>query len=345
MGARRIDSRRRSALLSVEPLEDRLLLSGAGTFVADSVSALPAHLPITSQQSTQPQTPVSNGPTAKGTTSWGTAITRSQPLATAGPSRENESRPPPSTGGERAAAGLPAVAPQYLSSPAIGPTLYRPDRDGDDDSPAKEMEEALLRSTQGSSVVYPFTNEEAIGPNYGTPSTTPEQIPAKDGEPHLFLNLLSAAGLGSAVTSGVAVASPFAAPGNAGKDHGKSAREEEGETTPGVPKPPPLVLPPPAGEKDSPPPASSPGGPFADLLPIDVEAIQRSADAFFEQLGRLSEEWHDSGVIEKLTPWLVAASIVAYKWGRWRGKQSLSAPGSEDGWESVPAAFLAGDEG
>jgi hypothetical protein len=80
-------------------------------------------------------------------------------------------------------------------------------------------------------------------------------------------------------------------------------------------------------------------------LPIDVEAIQRSADAFFEQLARLSEEWHDSGVIEKLTPWLIAASVVTYKWVRLRKKQSFRAPDSEDGWEPGPAVFLAGDEG
>jgi hypothetical protein len=355
MGARGIDPRRRSAPLSVEPLEDRLLLSGAGTLVVDPISALSAHSPVAIQQNSQSRVPVPNDSTIQG--------------SRAGPSSSVAD-----------AAGLPAAVPQHPASaaarenepgqvfypvtllhPPIGPTTYQPfplwrgqetapqregtyQPDGDNDFPTEGMEEAHPHYNQALLPPYSFTNEDSGGANYGAPSVSPEQLPAHNGGPHLLLNLLSAAGFGLAATPVAAAASPFAASRYAGKDQGESTGGEGGKTMPAVPQSSPLLLPQPASEPDSPPLESSPGGPFADLLPIDLAAIERSADAFFQQLAHFSEEWHDSRVIEKLTPWFVAASLVAFSWLRLRRKQSFSAPAFEDSWEPGPAVFLTGEE-
>ena len=127
-------------------------------------------------------------------------------------------------------------------------------------------------------------NSPAKSPDMAPPASAPPPPPPGYPQPGYpgSVPQASPAGTNPSSEAPPATPSPFAVPWNAGKGQGKPAREEGRETTPEVPKPPSLLLPPPAGEKDSPPPASSPGGPFADLLPIDVEAIQRSADAFFE---------------------------------------------------------------
>jgi hypothetical protein len=71
-------------------------------------------------------------------------------------------------------------------------------------------------------------------------------------------------------------------------------------------------------------------------LPIDVEAIQRSADTFFEQIAKISEEWHDGRVIEEVIPWLITAGAIAYQWVRLRRNQSSLPPHAEENWGPDP---------
>ena len=100
----------------------------------------------------------------------------------------------------------------------------------------------------------------------------------------------------------------------------------------------PAVLPVPAAVPDSPPVEASSGSPIADVLPIDVEAIGRSLDAFLDRLASLSQEWIDGPMIEKLTPWCMAVTVVAFEWARLRRRRGCCW--DED---SEAAALLIGE--
>ncbi|HTU16794.1 MAG TPA: hypothetical protein VMG10_01925 [Gemmataceae bacterium] len=106
-----------------------------------------------------------------------------------------------------------------------------------------------------------------------------------------------------------------------------------------------MILPPVNMAEDKPPPVASPGDPFAELLPIDVDAIQRGADAFFEKLARLSEEWKGARTIHELTPWLLVTGLVAYEWLRLQRMRSSYPVGPNEDSDIEPALFLMGDEG
>jgi hypothetical protein len=106
--------------------------------------------------------------------------------------------------------------------------------------------------------------------------------------------------------------------------------EEEMEPPPQMRPAPPSSAAPPAEERESPPLTPILGCPFADRLPLDVEAIQHSADAFFEQIAKISEEWQDGRVFQELTPWIAAACMAAYQWVRLRKKQSCLLPQAEE---------------
>jgi hypothetical protein len=67
-----------------------------------------------------------------------------------------------------------------------------------------------------------------------------------------------------------------------------------------------------------------------------MEAIQHSADAFFEGIAQISEEWQDNWIIQRLTPWLGAATVAAYQWVRLRRRQARSAPDNEESWGPDP---------
>lgn len=360
MGDRRIDLKRRSVLLSVEPLEDRFLLSATGISSVGFFAAPASPNPVAGQHQVQTQPSPQNDSVAQQSTSG-----PSGPIPTAKTAQDEtghvlhvESGGP--SGGVHAASGPVAAIPPPTSNPVMGEigswqafypvaspraTIDRDARelDHDDDSPTMEHEEAHLHSHPASFEQYLPTNA-AIAGMHGDASAGIGQTPIPAGGLHAALNPFSAAGLGTVGLARVATVLPAAASLETRMGHGHSEENERRETTPEAPNSQPLVIPPPAEEEDGPPPASAPGGPFADLLPIDMEAIQRSADAFFEQLAYLSEEWHDSGAIEKLTPWLVATSVVASKWVCLRRKRSFSTPDSEDNWEAGPAVFLTGDE-
>jgi hypothetical protein len=361
MGARRIDPRRRSVLLAVEPLEDRFLLSAA---VSSSVGACAAPAPpnpVAGQQRVQSQPSPPNDSAAQQTTSGPSApvpavkaaqeetglVLKGESGGTSGGAQAVSTpvagTPPPTSNSVTGEKGS-WQALYSAASPHAAIDPYARGRDDDDDSPTMEYEEAHLPSHQASFEQYHSTIA-VIAVLHDGASAGPGGTTIQVGSPHSTLDLLSAAGLGTVGLARAATILPATTASlETGWGHGH-AEGNEGREKPQAPQGQPLIIPPLAGEEEDPPLVSSPGGPFANLLPMDVEAIQRSADAFFEQLARLSEEWHDSGVIEKLTPWLVAASVVAYKWVRLRRKRGFSPPGSEDNWEAGPAVLLAGDEG
>jgi hypothetical protein len=215
--------------------------------------------------------------------------------------------------------------------------------DLDDDSPATEEEEHPH--------FHPAPFEQALPAN-AVASALHDGVSAVSGETsiqaagqHAALNLLSAAGLGAVGVVHVATSLPATAvspetsrgPGQAEGDRGEG-------TMPQAPESQPLGVPPPAQIPGGHAPMVSPGDLFSGLVPVDGEAIRRSADAFFAQLAGLSEEWDDGRVIERLTPWLMAAGVVAYEWFRLRRRRSLCAADPEQNGGPGPAAFPAGDE-
>jgi hypothetical protein len=217
------------------------------------------------------------------------------------------------------------------------------DRDGD--SPMMDNDEARLPSHQAALEKYLSPNA-AFVPLYDRASTGSGAAAPQAGSPPSALNLLSVAGLQTAGLAGSAVVLPATTASlERGWEQRRAEVNEGGETLPQDPESQPLVIAPPSAVPDAPSPAAWPGDPFADLLPIDGEAIQRRANAFFEQLARLSEQWKDSRVFEKLTPWFVAASVGVYEWLRLRRMRSFSTVVSENNCGPGPASLLAGEEG
>jgi hypothetical protein len=307
MGSRRIHPTEQSAPLILEPLEDRLLLSGTTTA---PVVLLSPHYAVSEAQEGRASSPIS----------FVTPAHQAAPVASA-------ANPAGEKRGDVLLGGFPQV------------TVYHDGRgfDGDDDS-ATGRDEPHFSWPQQSFVS--FVCPEAI--NTGTHSCVviePEKMPIPAGYLHAVLDQLSVAGLGAAGGVGGATVLPVpTVPSPAGQGQ---APPEASEGTPEALGPQTLEAPPPAAGPDGPSPAYSPGDPFTDFLPVDLEAIQRGADAFFEQLADLAAEWDDAGVIEKLTPWLMAATVVTYEWFRLRRMRTTAV---DDGCAG-PAGFLAGGEG
>ncbi len=336
MGARRKDRGRKPVILSVEPLEDRFLLSGGSLVEAPPADSHSAHSPVANQQNPPPRMDAQNVLLTKTPTS-GPSVPTGQ------------------------ASSLPLAAPQYASNPAIGEnrlwqllnsaaqlrasaasTAYHSD-DGDDDGdpPAMDRDGGYVHSNEMLALPCLFTNQNANGLDPCCAILIQEQGLAQNGVHLALLNLFSTAGLGSAATAVVPTVSRVAASGDMEEHAGQPPREESTEPIPELPNPPRSLDAPPDGESENQPPTPVLGVPFADLLPIDVEAIQRSADAFFERIGQISEEWHDNGIIQKLTPWLVIATVAGYQWVRLRRRQVRSALDNEERWG--PDAMLISD--
>jgi hypothetical protein len=199
-----------------------------------------------------------------------------------------------------------------------------------------DSDEGYPHSNQVLASLCLFTNQNTNLSDPCCEILTREQTPAQDGAHLLLLNLFSTAGLGSAATGVVPTTSRVAASGDVGVRLGGAAREERREPIPKLSNLPPSRDVPPAEETEAPPPAPVLGSPFADLLPIDMEAIQHNADAFFEQIAQISEEWQDNWIIQRLTPWLVAATVAAYQWVRLRRRQARSSSDNEESWGPDP---------
>jgi hypothetical protein len=306
MGTRRRDTQRRQVSLAVEALEDRFLLSGAASLSIPAATNGPPALPAATHLSAAP--------------------------------KETRSVTP------QEMPGYPATG-QTIALP-VNPIMSSPrEQDGDDDDPpGKTDEDASHNIAMGFPLPGPACNNSTCGIDSTLPPRSLEQmtLPAANLMP--FLPLFSASGLGVTKIISVPPIIPATAVSvYAPEHHGPPPGKEEMRPMPAAPETPPSALPPlvekPAG-------APSSGGPFAELLPIDVEAIQRGVDAFFQRMGDLSEEWRDGQLLEKLAPWLLAASVVGYGWIRLRDRRDRDLAdllGCEQP-ETVPTIFLPGGE-
>jgi hypothetical protein len=348
---------RRSAPLSVEALEDRFLLSVAVIPGAGMVAA--PHDPAASQQAGKAQ-PLSRDDSLTHETMTGPVVPvgpARNPLEQAEYARQGESREVQTASGTNAEVPSPGPIPVtgeqgigkvlYSAAPPPRATIYlgtrEPDRDGD--SPMVDKDD-YRPPTHPAVVENYLSSNGAFAPPYDSVSSAPRAKSAQAGSPPPALNLLSAAEWQAAGLAGFAVVLPATAPSpERGWEQRMSEGYEGGETLPNVPESQPLVIAPPSAAPNALSPAALPGELFADFLPIDGETIQRRANAFFEQLPRLSEQWKDIRVIEKLTPWFVSASVVIYEWLRLRRMRSLSAVVSEDDCGPGPASLLAGEGG
>jgi hypothetical protein len=77
-------------------------------------------------------------------------------------------------------------------------------------------------------------------------------------------------------------------------------------------------------------------------LAIDVDALRRTADAFFSRLHALAEDWQGTLPAAKWAPWLGVVSVVAYECARLRKDKTRLA--LEDGWDLSRAFLPEGDE-
>jgi hypothetical protein len=307
MGTRSKDAERRQISLTIEALEDRFLLSGAVVLCPPSSANQPTPALLGA-----PNNAAQNG---------------------------NVSVRPQEVPGRTSAWPIPA----YPSNPI---SAQRDAGVDDDDLPGMTDRDAARNSAAGFPLPSFACNNITGTLDFALPSRAAGQMDLSAANLMPFLPLVSASGIGAMKMVPIAPLSSISAvSGNEAWNNVPVPGREEIPQSPTVPQAPPSFLPPLAEKPaDSPPPLS---GRFAALLPIDVEAIQRGMDVFFQQLGDLSEEWRDSRVLEKLAPWLLAASLAGYGWLRLRDRRDrcLTDILPADSPKTAPSIFLPGGEG
>jgi len=319
MGTRRRDAERRQVSLAVEALEDRFLLSGAASISTLSTTNGPsAPFAAAHYHAAKSETPSPSPQAALGHTStW-----QSPALA------------PKDTPG----AGSALLVPNVPVKPAMG---YSHDGDGNDDDELNGTDGEASRNAPLMFALSSYDcNDAMTSLDCPVPSLSAGQAIAPAANVMSFLPLLSASGFGAAKITPLLPA--IAISENASVDPDPAPGKEEIPPMPAVPQAPhaPKVVEP------AEPPAASVVGPLAELLPIDVEVIQQGVDAFFQQLGDLSEEWREGRVLDELAPWLLAASLAGYGWIRLRDRdRPLADLLGTDRPEAAPPVFLPGGEG
>ncbi|HEY7331296.1 MAG TPA: LEPR-XLL domain-containing protein [Gemmataceae bacterium] len=323
MGTRRRDAERRQASLAVEALEDRFLLSGA---VSHSTPA------------------ATNEHSALFAAAHNGAVMS-----------ETASRSPQAALDKSSALQNPDVAAKdilnvnsarlVLNAPVKPIIGYQREMDVDeDDAPGRTERDA----PRNGPLVFPLSaygcNEAMPSLDCPLPSRSPAQAMLPAANLMSFLPVLSASGLGAAKMASLSPA--IAISENTSGNHDPAPSKDERRPMPAVPQVPPTPLSPKVAESAEPPP-SSVIRPLAELLPIDVEAIQQGVDAFFQELGDLSEEWREGRVFEELAPWLLAASLAGYGWIRLRDHRDrrLADLLGMDRPEAAPPVFIPGGEG
>jgi hypothetical protein len=223
---------------------------------------------------------------------------------------------------------------------------YQRDDDGDNDSPDIADPDNAHNAVFGYPLLCTTDNHGAGCLDLALLTRTPEQMASPTASLISFLPLLSASGLGITNTGSLLPIPSSAAAENLPADHHVAPGREDLRPLPATPEALPSTLPSPAEEAPDTPPLSA-GGPLAELLPIDVEAIQRGAEVFFQQLSQLSEEWHEGQLVEKLAPWLLVASVAGYGWIRLRDRRDrcLADLLATDRPETIPPIFLPGGKG
>jgi hypothetical protein len=84
--------------------------------------------------------------------------------------------------------------------------------------------------------------------------------------------------------------------------------------------------------------------PIAGAFPFDAAAAQHNVDAFFLHLGRIVREWSSEATVERLGPWLAAATVLAAECLRQRRKRLVPAPGPEYLYGPAAAMWPGEDE-
>jgi hypothetical protein len=223
---------------------------------------------------------------------------------------------------------------------------YPHDDDGDNESPDITDPDNSHNAVFGYPLLCTTDNHAAGCLDLALLTRTPEQVALPTASLISFLPLLSASGLGITNIGSLLPIPSTAAAENLPVDQDPAPGKEDFRPLPATPEEPPSALPSPAEEATDTPPSSG-GGPLAELLPIDVEAIQRGAEVFFQQLRELSEDWHEGQLVEKLAPWLLVASVAGYGWIRLRDRRDrcLADLLATDRPETIPPIFLPGGKG
>jgi hypothetical protein len=96
--------------------------------------------------------------------------------------------------------------------------------------------------------------------------------------------------------------------------------------------------------REEPPPPPEPPAPLAGALPLDLKALERSADAFFARLAHLGEECCRPQRLVKVASWAAVVTAVAYEFARLHRGQPGRRPAPSG---SVPGLTLSwpGDDG
>jgi hypothetical protein len=331
--------RRRFRPFCLEPLEDRLLLSSL-SFSSGSPGPSGDHLP----------SPSAILPAASGAT-----------LPAAAPSSPMEFRP----NGSHPAATMPPSTPEPGPSDRSGgaftypafpvPSAYPlgsqpPDRDDNDANRDYDKTPGPGGGLWEGSLSLPIGG--AASPNETDPCVhrTDEAMLVPGPHPSSVAVAVAVLWTGPIPTA-IPVAPPPASPSptflpagdiRVGADEPNATGEASPKTT-GVAASSPATAHPVLENEEGPPPAPEAGHPLAGVLPIDVEALQRSADAFFAQLADLAQEWHGSPVSARLGTWMMAASVVAYAWICRGPRKSSDAPVAEEVWPPGVAVLLKGE--
>jgi hypothetical protein len=291
--------RRSSCLLYVEPLEDRQLLSvlhpAAGEYAG-------SHTRATGGYASTYSTPEYAHPAhtrAKTAGTYGQAFTDNGYGASAGSTPASADLTPNDAG-------------SYAAQPAAS-------------SGASASSEAAVPGVSAGTLgaaaaVLPQSGRPDTGRPAAAPSAT-DQAPAAAGP----------------------VAAPGAQPGAgaAGGDAGRPAGERE--PLPGAPRPAPTddrpaagrgievagadagePLEPPAPAEVVPPnPALPPAGLLSGVAPVDLAALHRITDRFFERLEDLGRELPGGPLLRRLAPWVVTVSVATagLELARWQMKK------------------------
>src|SRR5579875_1890878 len=185
---------------------------------------------------------------------------------------------------------------QTTAFPPHSTMSYQRDDDGDNDLPDMTDRGNSDNAVFGYPLLCTTANHAAGCDDLALLTRAPEQGASPAASLISFLPLLSATGLGITNRGALLPIPSTVAADNAPANHNPAPGKEELRPLPATPAL-PSTLPPLAEEMPDTPPLSG-GRSLAELLPIDVEAIQRGAEVFFQRLSELTEEWHEGQLVE-----------------------------------------------
>jgi hypothetical protein len=335
---RRIRRRSRPRPLSLEILEDRVLLSAMG--YAPGGASVSPHA-----SGGEPPAVVSTSPAAgqdQGQKGAERLVSPAGGASQVPASQVPGARPSPAREVNGAVLASPGLAGLALAMPSLHVDTDSRDSgtglvDLDGDSP---FQETLVASLLGANGGVPGGN--GAGANDPARDPTPGAMTAPSLVAVQPLNPSSAAmGLqGASLTVAGVSPRPEGVEGVKEETTGPGSRERA-STAPEVSPVEPQGDPRTAENDAATLPATPAGHPLAGLLPIDVDTLRRAADAFFARLADLAQEPIAGCPTAGVMPWLGVLGAAACEWVRaW--KKPAGVPGSVDGWG--PGAALPAEE-